>query len=113
MPHLKLGIKHGRKRNGSPHKRRRIISLTLTTTVFLLLPCQGGALRDAYDGSGIWICTKRLETGRFTWPVSEIGQVNLRGEEFSALIHGLEIHSKRIGIGVENIFGSLWKLTII
>jgi len=35
-----------------------------------------------------------LEKNRFTWPVSENGQVNLRGEEFSALIHGLEIRSK-------------------
>jgi transposase len=48
-----------------------------------------------WDGSGIWICTKRLETGRFTWPVSEQGQVSLRGEEFSALIHGLEVRSKK------------------
>jgi transposase len=47
-----------------------------------------------FDGSGLWICAKRLERGRFTWPVSEQGQVNLRGEEFSALIHGLEVHTK-------------------
>ncbi len=47
-----------------------------------------------FDGSGLWICAKRLERGRFTWPVSEQGQVSLRGEEFSALIHGLEIHTK-------------------
>ncbi len=48
-----------------------------------------------WDGSGIWICTKRLETGRFTWPVSEQGQVSLRGEEFNALIHGLEVRLKK------------------
>ncbi len=47
-----------------------------------------------WDGSGLWVCAKRLERGRFTWPVSEQGQVSLRGEEFSALIHGLEIHTK-------------------
>jgi hypothetical protein len=34
-------------------------------------------------------------SGRFTWPVSENGQVSLRGEEFSALIHGLEVRSKK------------------
>ena len=38
---------------------------------------------------------KRLEQGRFTWPASENGQVSLRGEEFSALIHGLEVRSKK------------------
>ncbi len=48
-----------------------------------------------WDGDGLWVCAKRLEQGRFTWPMSEIGQVSLRGEEFSALIHGLEIHSKK------------------
>ena len=47
-----------------------------------------------WDGSGLWVCAKRLERGRFTWPVSELGQVSLRSEEFSALIHGLEVRTK-------------------
>lgn len=56
-----------------------------------------------WDGSGLSICAKRLEQGRFTWPVSENGQVDLRGEEFRALIHGLEVRSKRTGIDVKKI----------
>ncbi len=48
-----------------------------------------------WDGSGLWVCAKRLEQGRFTWPVSENGQIDLRGEEFSASIHGLEVRSKK------------------
>ena len=47
-----------------------------------------------WDGSGLWVCAKRLERGRFTWPASDHGQINLRGEEFSALIHGLEVRPK-------------------
>jgi transposase len=47
-----------------------------------------------WDGSGLWVCAKRLERGRFTWPRSEQSQVSLRGEAFSALIHGLELRAK-------------------
>ena len=47
-----------------------------------------------WDGSGLWICAKRLERGRFTWPSSEQSSVSLRGEEFSALVHGLEVRAK-------------------
>ncbi len=48
-----------------------------------------------WDGSGLWVCAKRLEQGRFTWPASDQGRVRLRGEEFSALVHGLEVHAKQ------------------
>jgi transposase len=48
-----------------------------------------------WDGSGLCIYAKRLENGRFTWPMSESGQLSLRGEEFSALIHGLEVRAKK------------------
>jgi transposase len=48
-----------------------------------------------WDGSGLWVCAKRLEQGRFTWPASDQGRVSLRGEEFSALVHGLEVHEKK------------------
>lgn len=47
-----------------------------------------------WDGSGLWVCAKRLEKGRFTWPSSQEPSVSLRGEEFSALVHGLEVRAK-------------------
>jgi transposase len=47
-----------------------------------------------WDGSGLWVCAKRLEQGRFTWPTAQASPVSLRGEEFSALIHGLEVRAK-------------------
>jgi transposase len=50
-----------------------------------------------WDGSGLGVCAKRLERGRFTWPVSDHGQVSLRGEEFSALIHGLPSAPGKVG----------------
>jgi transposase len=48
-----------------------------------------------WDGSGLLVCAKRLERGKFTIPVSENGQVSLRGEEFHALIYGLEVPAKK------------------
>jgi transposase len=48
-----------------------------------------------WDGSGLIVAAKRLERGKFTIPLSETGQVTLRGEEFSALIHGLDVQAKQ------------------
>jgi len=43
-----------------------------------------------WDGSGLWLCSKRLEQGRFTWPVD--GPVDtLTAAQLWALVAGLEI----------------------
>jgi transposase len=47
-----------------------------------------------WDGSGLWVCAKRLERGRFTWPEAEGASASLRSEELSALLSGLEIQAK-------------------
>jgi transposase len=47
-----------------------------------------------WDGSGLWVCAKRLEQGRFTWPPSEGASAALRGEELLALLAGLEVKAK-------------------
>ena len=45
-----------------------------------------------WDGSGLWLCTNRLEKGRFHWPsANETGRVTMRPEEFSMLINGLDL----------------------
>jgi transposase len=43
-----------------------------------------------WDGSGLWICTKRLEKGTFGWPQGEGASVCLRPEELQLLLHGIE-----------------------
>ena len=48
-----------------------------------------------WDGSGLWVCAKRLEQGRFSWPShEEHGCAQLRGEELVALLWGLEVRPK-------------------
>ena len=47
-----------------------------------------------WDGTGLWIATKRLERGALSWPAGEGTSVNLRPEQLSALISGLEVREK-------------------
>ena len=48
-----------------------------------------------WDGSGLWVCAKRLEKGRFSWPQhNEQSCANLRSEELIALLSGLEVRQK-------------------
>lgn len=44
-----------------------------------------------WDGDGYWCCAKRLERGRFQWPHAEGSHCTLRPEDWSNLIHGLEV----------------------
>ena len=49
-----------------------------------------------WDGSGLWVCAKRLEKGRFRWPEAE-GQhsVTMRPEELAMLVNGLDLKQTR------------------
>lgn len=50
-----------------------------------------------WDGSGLWVCAKRLEKGRFSWPsqAEEQGRVLLTQEELSLLLGGIELTQTR------------------
>ena len=51
-----------------------------------------------WDGSGLWVCSKRLEKGRFRWPEAQPGQasVAMRQEELTLLVSGIDLkESKR------------------
>jgi transposase len=43
-----------------------------------------------WDGSGLWLCAKRLERGSFGWPAGEGVSCCLRPEELQLLLHGIE-----------------------
>jgi transposase len=47
-----------------------------------------------WDGTGLWVCAKRLEKGRFGWPAAQQSCAQLRGEELIALLSGLEVRQK-------------------
>jgi transposase len=46
-----------------------------------------------WDGSGLWVCAKRLEKGRFHWPEAKEKQrsVTMRAEELAMLVNGLDL----------------------
>src|SRR5687767_8088071 len=44
-----------------------------------------------WDGSGLWVCSKRLERGRFGWPSTpQARSITMRPEELAMLINGLD-----------------------
>jgi transposase len=62
------------------HKRRRLIKVL------------------HWDGTGMWLMTKRLEEGTFFWPrMAQDGQVKLelRPEAFAMLTDGIDMHGAR------------------
>jgi len=49
-----------------------------------------------WDGSGLWVCAKRLERGRFGWPVaSGVRSITMRPEELAMLVNGLDLRQAR------------------
>ena len=49
-----------------------------------------------WDGSGLWVCAKRLEKGRFRWPkVEGRHSVTMRSEELAMLVNGLDLKQTR------------------
>ena len=66
--------------------------------LFLFANARRNRLKVLYwDGSGLWICAKRLESGRFSWPLAgdESARVTLSHEELSLLLGGIDLTRTR------------------
>jgi transposase len=49
-----------------------------------------------WDGSGLWVCAKRLEKGRFRWPTGQNENcMVMRPEELAMLVNGLDLAEAR------------------
>ena len=70
----------------------------LSGHLFLFANARRNRLKVLYwDGTGLWICSKRLERGRFSWPAEgdENGKVQLSYEELALLVGGIELGRTR------------------
>jgi transposase len=66
----------------------------LSGHIFIFSNAQRNRLKLLFwDGSGLWVCAKRLEKGRFRWPQAEAGQskVVLSQEELALLLGGIDL----------------------
>jgi transposase len=74
--------------------RDRLLCEPLSGHIFLFSNAQRNRLKLLfYDGSGLWVCAKRLEKGRFRWPAvaSEQVKVVLSAEELVLLLGGIDL----------------------
>ena len=78
--------------------RDRLELEPLSGHVFLFSNAQRNRMKLIYwDGSGLWVCAKRLERGCFRWPAAEAGQTKivLGHEEMALLIGGIDLAGSR------------------
>lgn len=78
--------------------RDRLLCEPRSGHVFIFCNARGNRIKLLFfDGSGLWICAKRLERGRFAWPQSgdDQGKVVLTQEELALLLGGIDLRQTR------------------
>lgn len=78
--------------------RDRLMCDPLSGHVFLFSNAQRNRLKIIFwDGTGLWVCAKRIERGRVHGPeVDEVhGKVLLSYEEFAMLLGGIDLAQAR------------------
>ncbi len=78
--------------------RERLLCEPVSGHLFLFCNGQRNRVKVLFwDGSGLWVCAKRLEKGRFSWPQAgdAQGKVVLSHEELSLLLGGIDLGQVR------------------
>ena len=78
--------------------RDRLSCDPLSGHIFLFTNARHNRLKLLFwDGSGLWVCAKRLEKGRFRWPEAEGHQLKvvLSHEELALLVGGIDLAATR------------------
>ena len=78
--------------------RDRLACDPLSGHVFVFANAQRNRLKLLFwDGSGLWVCAKRLEKGRFCWPEAKAGEAKilLTAEELTLLVGGIDLVATR------------------
>lgn len=78
--------------------RDRLALDPLSGHVFVFMNARRNRLKCIYfDGSGLWVCAKRLEKGCFNWPEAAGNQtrVTLSHEEWALLVGGIDLAATR------------------
>ena len=80
--------------------RDRLSCEPLSGHVFVFSNARRNRLKLLFwDGSGLWVCAKRLEKGRFRWPeaAGQEPRVVLSHEELALLVGGIDLAATRRG----------------
>lgn len=79
--------------------RDRLLCDPLSGHLFVFSNAQRNRLKLIFwDGSGLWVCSKRLEKGRFCWPAAAADEMKvvLSHEELALLLGGIDLaHTRR------------------
>ena len=56
----------------------------------VFLACGVTDMRKGFDGQGLCLFSKRMDRGRFVWPVTATGTVALTSAQVSMLLEGID-----------------------
>lgn len=78
--------------------RDRLLCDPLSGHMFVFANAQRNRLKIFFwDGTGLWVCAKRIERGRVRWPEAKAGEekITLTHEELALLVGGIDLADTR------------------